>query len=62
MDFDPRYYRTHPLSMILKLESVMDRKGDIFYCVTMCKGTKENIHYMFKNLTSAMDFINSNFK
>lgn len=62
MDFEAKYYRTHPLSMILKLESVVDRRGNMFYCVTMASGTKENIHYMFQHLTSALDFINSNFK
>jgi len=62
MDFKPTYYKTHPLSLILKLESVVDRSGNIRYAVTLAKGENENIHYLFEYLTSALDFIQSNFK
>lgn len=61
MNFVPQYYKTHPLSMILRLESVIDKRGNMKYCVTMCTGEKENVHYMFSKLESAMDFITSNF-
>lgn len=61
MDFKPVYYKTNPLSLILKLESVMDKHGNVKYAVTLAKGEKENIHYLFSKLESAMDFIQSNF-
>ena len=61
MDFKPQYYRTHPLSLVLKLESVVDRTGNLKYAVTLAKGDKDSIHYLFEHLSSAMDFINSNF-
>ena len=62
MDFKPQYYKTNPLSLILKLESVSDRLGNVMYAVTLANGEKENIHYLFGHLSSALDFINSNFK
>lgn len=61
MDFKPQYYRTHPLSLVLKLESVMDKRGNLRYAVTLSSGDKENVHYLFKHLDSALDFIDSNF-
>lgn len=61
MDFKPQYYRTNPLSLVLKLESVVDRRGNIKFAVTLAKGANENVHYLFSELTSALDFINSNF-
>lgn len=61
MDFKPQYYRTHPLSLVLKLESVVDRKGNVKFAVTLSKGEKDNVHYLFEHMASALDFINSNF-
>ena len=61
MNFQPQYYKTHPLSLVVKLESVIDKKGNIKFAVTMQKGEHDNIHYLFEHLTSALDFINSNF-
>lgn len=61
MDFKPQYYKTHPLSLVLKLESVMDKSGNLRYAVTMSKGQHEKIHYLFEKMASAIDFINSNF-
>lgn len=61
MDFKPQYYKTSPLSLILRLESVTDRKGNVKFAVTLSKGTKDSVHYLFEHLSSAMDFINSNF-
>ena len=62
MDFVPQYYKTNPLSLLLKLESVVDRRGNIKYCVTLANGVKENTHFLFEKLSSALDFINSNFQ
>ena len=61
MDFRPQYYRTHPLSLVLKLESVIDKYGNVKYAVTLANGVKENTHFLFEKLSSALDFINSNF-
>lgn len=60
MDFVPQYYKTHPLSLVLKLESVIDKRGNIKFAVTLAKGEKET-HYLFSRLESALDFIDSNF-
>lgn len=62
MDFKPIYYKTNPLSLVLKLESVVDKHGNVRYAVTLAKGTKESVHYLFQNMSSAMDFITSNFQ
>lgn len=62
MNFKPQYYKTSPLSLIVKLESVSDSLGNIMYAVTCSNGVKENSHYIFAHLSSALDFINSNFK
>lgn len=61
LQFKPKYYKTHPLSSVLKLESVVDKTGDVYFAVTLSNGTHDNEHYMFKKLSSALDFINSNF-
>ena len=61
MNFKPVYYKTNPLSLVLKLECVSDRHGNIMYAVTLAQGEKENVHYLFSALSSALDFINSNF-
>lgn len=62
MNFEPKYYKTSPLSLVLRLESVIDRHGDIYFAITLAKGDNDNVHYMFKHLSSALDFIDSNFK
>ena len=61
MDFKPKYYRTNPLSLVVKLETVSDKLGNVYHAVTMVNGELENVHYMFKQLSSAIDFISSNF-
>lgn len=61
MKFRPQYYKTTPCSLILRLESVVDSLGNMKYCVTTGSGEKDNEHYFFSCLSSALDFINSNF-
>ena len=61
MKFIPQYYKTNPLSLVLKLESVTDRKGNVKFAVTLSTGVHENVHYLFEHLSSALDFVNSNF-
>jgi hypothetical protein len=62
MKFQPTYYKTNPLSLVVKMETVSDPKGNIRHCVTLCNGEQENEHYFFEHLSSAIDFINSNIK
>lgn len=62
MKFKASYYKTHPLSLVMKLESVVDNTGDVYFAVTLSNGSQENEHYMFKKLSSALDFIDCNFK
>lgn len=61
MNFKPQYYKTSPLSLIVKLESVADKHGNVKFAVTMANGTHENTHYLFAHLSSALDFVQSNF-
>lgn len=61
MKFQPKYYKSTPLSLVLKLETVCDKTGNIYHCVTTCNGEKENEHFFFSKLSSALDFISSNF-
>lgn len=61
MRFKATYYRTHRLSLIVRLESVLhERTGELFFAVTAVDGERE-ISYVFKHLSSALDFINCNF-
>lgn len=62
MEWKPVYYKTSPLSHVLTLESVTDRLGDVYFAVTLSQGEHKNVHYMFRHLSSALDFISSNFK
>lgn len=61
MNFKPQYYKTSPLSLIVKLESVVDKHGNVKFAVTMANGSLENTHYLFSHLSSALDFVQSNF-
>lgn len=61
MEFIPKYVKRTPLSLMLKLECVSDKRGNILFAVTMCQGVHENIHFCFSRLESALDFINTNF-
>lgn len=59
--FRSKVFKTSPLSHIVTLESVTDKLGNIFYCITCSNGVKQNEHYFFRHLSSALDFIDSNF-
>lgn len=61
MKYQPKYYKVSPLSLIVRLESVADKLGNVYYAVTTSNGSSDNEHYLFKHLSSAVDFINSNF-
>lgn len=60
MKFEPKYYRTHPVSKLLLVESVFDKCGNLFYSVSY--GENLSHHVFFKNMTSMLDFLDSNFK
>lgn len=64
LKYDAKIYKTHPLSAIVKIESVTDRIGNLFYCVSLCSKCADDYdtHYMFSKLSSAIDFVSSNFK
>ena len=55
-------WKTTPLSLVLKLESVCDKKGNVMHCVTATTGQKENRHFYFQKFASALDFIWTNFE
>lgn len=61
MNFKPKYYKTHPVSTVLRLESVMDERGNLRYAVTICTSGVKETHFLFEKLCSAIDFIHSNF-
>lgn len=62
MVHDSKIFKTTPLSLVLKLETVCDKCGNILHCVSSCTGVYENSHVFFKHLSSAIDYIESNFK
>lgn len=47
--------------LIVKLTTEIDVKGNIFHMITCENGVYENEVYYFNNLSSALDFITSNF-
>lgn len=51
-----------PINQIVKLESCNDKLGNIYHRVTCSNGELENEYYLFSKLSSALDFINSNFE
>lgn len=55
-------YNYQPVYEVVKLESVKDSMGNIFHRVTCYNGDKENEFYLFENLSSAIDFVKSNFR
>lgn len=58
----PNYYKTEENTKELVLSTRSDSLGNIFHCVEYLNtdGTKD--YALFGKLSSALDFINSNFK
>lgn len=52
-----KIYNSEEKDLIIKLSSRCDRKGNIFFCVNF--GSE---YYTFAHMSSALDFIQSNFK
>lgn len=61
MKWKPKIFKTNPLSHIVTVQSVTNFMGDIRFCVTLSSGVHNNEHYFFKKLSSAIDFIDTNF-
>lgn len=55
-------YKTEELSEELRLSTRRDKLGNIFHCVDFCNNDGSMDYVMFSKLSSALDFINSNFK
>lgn len=60
----PLMYKTEERERVLSLSTRSDKLGNILHCVefpdSKCEGGKNYV--MFQHLSSALDFINTNFK
>ena len=54
--------KTMNSDLIVKLSTETDVRGNIFHMITCENGVYENEVYFFSKLSSAIDFINSNFE
>lgn len=54
-------FKTTPINLVVKMESVCDKKGNVLHCVTKSNGMHENEKYFFTKFSSALDFIWTNF-
>lgn len=54
--------KTSSSQLIVKLTTESDYKGNIYHMVTCENGVNQNEFYYFDKLSSALDFINSNFE
>lgn len=50
------------MELVVKMESVCDKKGNIKFRVQVANGLKENEFYLFSKLSSAIDFVTNNFQ
>ena len=48
--------------LIVKLSTECDSRGNVIHMITCSNGVYEIEHYYFEKLSSALDFINSNFE
>lgn len=53
----PLMYKTEEVEKILSLSTRSDKRGNVYHCVTFGED-----YVFFKHLSSAMDYIQSNFK
>lgn len=61
MNYKSQFHKVSSLGVILKLETVQDKLGNIRFMVTSSNGSFENVHYVFTHLSSALDFIENNY-
>lgn len=58
----PYKYKTQPLAPIIQVESVIDKLHNIYYSVEYIDSDeREKRNVRFKNMSSVIDFISSNF-
>lgn len=58
----PLFYHTEEQVKELVLSTRTDKLGNIFHCVEYVDNNGKNEYAMFKNLSSALDFVQTNFK
>lgn len=58
----PNFYKTEEQQKDLILSTRCDSLGNIFNCVEYLNNDGSNDYALFRHLSSALDFINSNFK
>ena len=62
----PTIFKTDPLNVVLRVTSRRDKKGDIWYYVEFPDDDVRNAenmpYFRFKNMSSVLDFISSNFQ
>lgn len=58
----PNFYKTEENTKELVLSTRSDSLGNIFHCVEYLNNDGSKDYALFRNLSSALDFINSNFK
>lgn len=61
MKRNPIMYKTVERSQALSLTTRADKLGNIFHCVEYTNHEGVRDYAMFKHLSSAMDFISTNF-
>lgn len=62
MKRNPILYKTMPFTMILSLSTRCDKFGNVFHVVEFRGKDNSEDYACFRHLSSALDFINSNFK
>lgn len=55
-------HKTEVLKPILEVTSVIDKIGVVWYSVQFQDNDNRLVYYRFKNMSSVIDFINSNIK
>lgn len=58
----PMKFKTEELSEVLCLSIRRDKLGNIYHCVDYVNANGTSDYVMFSHLSSALDFIYSNFK
>lgn len=58
----PMKFKTEELSEELRLSTRRDKLGNIYHCVDYINNNGTPDYVMFSHLSSALDFIHSNFK
>lgn len=62
MKMIPKFYNSIHEKDVVKLTTRSDKKGDVFHCVEFVHPRFGDMYMTFEKLSSALDFIQSNFK